>query len=273
VAKWGTAFRRDIVSVLVILGLVGAVYLLPPDTSLAQLRENGVLRVCIPPSYPPLVQNDSAAPGYDVELVTEIARRLDLRVSFTANAAIIRDFNPRSWGITRAQCQMLAGGVVVSPTTLSFLDATPSSLETGWAIIASTPLQTLSGQTVGVYSGISGLDRLGLSAYLRNAGATASIVTSTAALVSGIAEGRFTVGIAEALTAQSIARGQGWTVAWVPAGPRRFPLALGFWKGDLTIKRAVTRVLDELRAEGFLDALAAKYGIGTIPDLQLAGGA
>ena len=270
-ARWGSAFGRDVVSALVIAGLVGAVYLLPPDTSLALLRENGVLRVCVPPDYPPLVQRDPAAPGYDVELVTEIARRLDLRVSLSPNAAIIRDFNPRSWGITRAQCQILAGGVVASPTTLSFLDVLPSPIETGWAIIGPAQLATLSGQTIGVYSSSSGLDRLGLSAFLRDAGATASVVTSSAALVAGLAEGRFNAAIAEALTAQSIARERGWTVAWVPDGPRRYQLALGFWKGDLTLKRAVTSVFEELRREGFLDTLAEKYGIGAIEERQLPG--
>jgi polar amino acid transport system substrate-binding protein/cystine transport system substrate-binding protein/membrane-bound lytic murein transglycosylase F len=261
-------FGRDFVSVLVIGGLVGAVYLLPPDTSLALLRENGVLRACIPPDYPPLVQNDPAAPGFDVELVTEIARRLDLRVSFAPNAAIIRDFNPRSWGVTRAQCQILAGGVVASPTTQSFLDVSPPYLETGWAIVAPVRLETLSGQTIGVYAGLSGLDRLGLSAFLRNAGASASIVTSSAALRAGIEEGRFAAGVAEALTAQTIAGAEGWTVTWVD-GPRRYSLALGLWKGDLTLKRAVTGVLEELRREGFLDILAEKYGIAPIDERQL----
>ncbi|MGD9739776.1 MAG: substrate-binding periplasmic protein [Bauldia sp.] len=257
-------------SALVIAGLVGAVYLLPPDTSLALIRESGVLRTCVPPDYPPLVQNDPAAPGYDVELLTEIGRRLDLRVSFVGNAAMVRDFNPRSWGITRAQCQVLAG-VVVSPTTLSFLDASPPYLETGWAILSPAPLETLSGQTIGVYAGLSGLDRLGLSAFLRGAGASASIVTSPAALLAGIAEGRFTAGIAEALTAQTMGRTEDWTVAWIPEGPLRYALALGLWKGDLTLKRAVTAVLEDLREEGFLDGLAEKYGIADIEELELSG--
>lgn len=270
--RWRRVLSRDLASALVIGGLVGAVYLLPPDTSLALLREDGVLRVCVPPNYPPLVQSDPAAPGFDVELVTEIARRLDLRVAFTANAAMVRDFNPRSWGITRAQCQIVAGGVVASPTTLSFLDASPPYLETGWAVLTPAPIVTFSGHTIGVYPGLSGLDRLGLSAFLREAGATASIVSSSASLVAGIADGRFTAGVAEAMTAQAIARAEGWIVAWIPEGPLRHALAIGLWKGDLTLKRAITRVMEDLREEGLLDALAAKYGIGKLDELELAGG-
>ena len=52
-----------------VFGLLGAVYLLPPDTALQQVRAAGALRVCLPPSYPPLVTGDPSAPGIDVELL------------------------------------------------------------------------------------------------------------------------------------------------------------------------------------------------------------
>ena len=259
-----------------VLVLVGAVYLLPPDTSLALIRENGTIRVCIPPSYPPLVVEDAAAPGYDIELVTEIARRLGVRVSFAINASITRDFNPRSWRITRAQCQLIAGGVVASPTTRSFLDTSPAYLETGWAIVSPGPVTTLAGLQVGVYSGLSGLDRLGLSSFLRAAGAVLNVVTSRAALVDGIASGRFAAGVTEALTARTIASAEdGWEVAWMPEQLARYPLAIGLWKGDLTLKRAISAEIEALRREGYLASLDDKYGIapieGTLNEAPAAG--
>ena len=66
--------RRDIFTFAGVFGLLGAVYLLPPDTSLREVRAAGTLRACMPPSYPPLVTGDPAAPGIDVELLQEIAR-------------------------------------------------------------------------------------------------------------------------------------------------------------------------------------------------------
>ena len=54
--------RRDVISFAGVFGLLGAVYLLPPDTALQQVHAAGTLRVCMPPSYPPLVTGDPSAP-------------------------------------------------------------------------------------------------------------------------------------------------------------------------------------------------------------------
>jgi hypothetical protein len=52
----------DVITVVGILALFGAVYLLPPDTSLALVKQAGILRVCIPTLYPPLVTGKPEAP-------------------------------------------------------------------------------------------------------------------------------------------------------------------------------------------------------------------
>jgi polar amino acid transport system substrate-binding protein/cystine transport system substrate-binding protein/membrane-bound lytic murein transglycosylase F len=82
------------------------------------------------------------------------------------NQAMGLDFNPRNWRVTRAQCEMLAGGVVASPVTKSFLETSPSYAETGWALVIAKEAG-IQGRRVGVLTGISGLDRLALSRYLR----------------------------------------------------------------------------------------------------------
>src|SRR5271166_4110878 len=68
--------RRDVISFAGAFGLLGAVYLLPPDTALQQVRAAGTLRVCLPPSYPPLVTGDPTKPGIDVDLLRAITREL-----------------------------------------------------------------------------------------------------------------------------------------------------------------------------------------------------
>ncbi|MGV8839426.1 MAG: substrate-binding periplasmic protein [Bauldia sp.] len=260
------AVRGDVISALAVAGLALGVSFLPPDTSLALIRESGSIRVCIPPSYPPLVlSGDPLGAGYDVDLLTEVARRLGVRVQFQTNAAITRDFNPRSWGITRAQCELVAGGVVASPTTRSFLDTSPAYLETGWAIVSPGPIASLDGLAVGFFAGLSGLDRLGLSRYLRDSGAAVSVVSSRDALIDGIASGRFAAGVTEALTARTIAGlVEEWTVAWMPDQLGRYPIAIGLWKGDLTLKRAIAAIIADLRRDGFLAGLDAKYDIAAI---------
>src|SRR5260370_26587056 len=120
----------DLIRVGGVAALFGAVSLLPPDPSLAQVKQAGVLRLCVPTLYPPLVTGKPDAPGFDIEFAQAIAKRLDVRIVANANAAMGRDFNPRNWNVTRAQCQVLAGGPVASGFVLSFHDSTPPHLPT-----------------------------------------------------------------------------------------------------------------------------------------------
>jgi len=254
----------DALTLLLIFGLLLAVYLLPPDTSLAEVDRTGVLRVCVPSDYPPLVTTNAERPGVDIEILSEIARRMEVRLALNVNSSIGRDFNPRNWRVTRAQCQVLAGGVVVSVTTRSFLDTTPPHLETGWAMVGPALPETLGGQSIGVYAGLTGLDRLGLSRYLRAQGARLEVIDSAAALANAIRSGAVAAGISEALTAGQIAGANDWEIAWLPPPIERYPIAFGLWKGDLTLKRRIAAILDDLDDEGFLADLAEKYDIAPI---------
>ena len=134
------AKARTPLSYLMIFGLLAGVYLLPADTSLSEVRRGGLLRACMPPVYPPLVTSDANAPGIDVELLRALAEKLALKLVITSNPAIGQDFNPRNWRVTRAQCEVLAGGVVASPVTRSFLETSPSYAQTGWGIVSPKPI-------------------------------------------------------------------------------------------------------------------------------------
>jgi len=254
----------DLITIGGVAALFGAVYLLPPDTSLAEVKKAGFLRVCVPTLYPPLVTGQPDSPGFDIEFAQAIAKRLDLRIVVNANAAMGRDFNPRNWNITRAQCQMLAGGVVVSDLTRSFLDTTPPHLQTGWALVAAQLPEQLQGVKVGFYSGLAGLDRIALSRFLQAQKARIEIVASAEALIEGLRSGRIDAGVSEALMARQIAGTLGAQVAWLPESLGRDPIAFGLWKGDLTLKRRLVEVIDDLDREGLTRELARRYHIAPI---------
>jgi ABC-type amino acid transport substrate-binding protein len=251
--------RRDVISFAGVFGLLGAVYLLPPDTALREVRAAGTLRVCLPPSYPPLVTGDPAAPGIDVELLQAIARDLGLRLTVVTNPAMGKDFNPRAWRITRAQCEILAGGVVGSKTTRSFLDITPAYAATGWAWLSPRPEAALNEQRIGVLASASGLDRVALAAWLRAAKDRVTITSDGQALVQGLRDGRFDAGVTERLMAVGLAAPLGWTVGWMPPELDRYQLVFGLWKGDLTLKRAVAGAMDRLRRTGEMAAIISRY--------------
>lgn len=254
----------DLATFVVIFGLLGSVYLLPADSSLAEVQRSGRLTVCMPDLYPPLITADPEKPGFDVELLTLVARRMGLSFSVVPNAAMARDFNPRTWRVTRAQCVALAGGVALTRPVLSYLDATAPYLETGWAVVSAAPIAALEGHKVAFYAGLNGLDRVGLSRTLRAAGVRPKIVNATADLVAGLKSGAFDSVITESLTASHLASDNGYAVAWLDADAERFPLGIGLWKGDLTLKRAVAAQLAALEADGTVAALREKYGIGNV---------
>ena len=267
VGKW-----RTILSYVLIFGLLAAVNLLPPDTSLGEVRAAGVLRACLPSAYPPLVTGDPAAPGIDVELLRDLAKDMNLRLVVSSNAAMGRDFNPRNWHITRAQCDVLAGGVVASTQTRSFLETSPPYAETGWAFIAPQPAGAIAGRRAGVLVGISGLDRLALSRYLREQNVEVTVVANAAELTRGLRDGKFDFAVTEALLAEAIATKEGWTATWAPPPLARYPLVLGLWKGDLTLKRAIVASLEKLERNGEVAAIKARYlGSNRIADFGRRG--
>jgi ABC-type amino acid transport substrate-binding protein len=252
---------RDLGGLVMVVALMSLVYLLPPDTSLREVEAGGTLRVCLPAAYPPLVTGDPAAPGIDVEILTALAERLGVRLAPNTVEAMGQDFNPRDWGVTRGRCQLLAGGVVDSRVTRSFLDVGPAYATTGWGWVAAAPFGGLEGRRIGVLALVSGLDRIGLASALRAAGAQAVVVPTAEALAAGLSEGRFEAGVTEALLAGQIAGANGWQAGFLPVPLPRYSLVFGLWKGDLTLKRAVRRAFSAMERDGTIDAIFARYGI------------
>jgi ABC-type amino acid transport substrate-binding protein len=261
----------DAITIAGVVVLFAVLYLLPADTSLSQVHQAGILRVCVPALYPPLVTGKSDAPGFDIEFAQAVAARFAVRLVINANPAMGRDFNPRNWNVTRAQCQVLAGGVIVSDLTRSFLDTTPPYLETGWAMVANSIPKKLKGLKVGFYSGLVGLDRIALSRFLQAEKARVEIIASAEVLTESLRTGRIEAGVSEALMARQIAGTIDSQVAWLPELLGRYPVAFGLWKGDLTLKRRLIDIIHTLDHEGLPRELARKYRI--VPIEMTLGGA
>lgn len=255
---------RDLGGLAVVTVLLLTVTLLPPDTALREVEASGALRVCVPTRYPPLVTGDPDRPGIDVEILRAVAEDMGVSLLLNPIEAMGRDFNPRNWSINRGKCQVLAGGVVDSPLTRSFLDTGPPYAETGWAIVAPQPVAAVSGKAIGALTLVSGLDRIGLSGYLRRESVTVRVMRSEQALVEAISAGTVEAGITEALLAAGLAAGNGWWSGPLPAELARYNLVFGLWKGDLTLKRRISRVLRRMEADGTLAAILARYGVAPL---------
>jgi len=148
--------------------------------------------------------------------------------------------------------------------TRSFLDTTPPHLQTGWALVAAQLPTELQGVKVGFYAGLAGLDRIALSRALQAQKARIEIVASAEALTEGLRSGRIDAGLSEALMTRQIAGTLGMQVAWLPESLGRYPVAFGLWKGDLTLKRRLVEIIDDLESEGLTRELARRYRIAPI---------
>jgi len=255
---------RSSSTIVMILALLVGVSLLPPDTSLQEVKTASALKACVPLLYPPLVTNDPDLPGIDIELLRAIAEKMGVSLLLSENAAMGRDFNPRNWNLNRAQCQVIAGGVVDSEQTRSFLETGPAYSETGWAVLSRTPVDSLLGLNVGTLALASGLDRIALSSYLRSQKIAATVVTNPEALVAGLENGSLDAGITEALLASRLAAQNNWSVSWAPSELDRYNLVFGLWKGDITLKRAIEAAFAELAEDGSLAAILARYSVAPI---------
>ncbi len=241
--------------------LVGA-SLLQPDTSLQLVEQAGVLRICVPDSFPPLVTGVAANPGFDVSVLEEIAKRMKVRLALNVNTTMGRDFNPGNWRVTRAQCEVVAGGVLTSRTTKSFLETIDTGIENGWVQIAKSGAAIEPGKPVGVYPGFSGLDRLTLSTYLREKGLRIVLASSPEALSQGLKTSQYDIAVASSLDSLQTANAlPGLTSTWLPESLGRFAFGFGLWKGDVTLKRRILSTYRQLEQDGFLDKQRQRYGL------------
>lgn len=252
---------RDLGGIVIVLGLLILVTYLPPDTSLSEVQTNQAIRACIPTIYPPLVTGDAELPGIDIEILHAVADYIGVELLLSPSNAMGRDFNPRNWSITRAKCQVLAGGVVDSTLTRSFLDTGPSYTDTGWEIVAPAPLEDINGLTIGALTLVSGLDRIGLASYLRRHKVTIRVMRNSQQLVDGIASGELDGGVTEALLAGGLAADNNWWVDSLPDELTRYNLVFGLWKGDITLKRKIVQAFRQLESDGTIAAILGRYGV------------
>ena len=256
-------WRATAINLGIVAALLTGLSFLPPDTSLADRQSAGVLKLCVPPSFPPLVTGEEGAPGYDVELAGAIAAALDLKLSLNVLPSIGQDYNPRNWFLTRAQCDIVGGGVADTAQTRSFMQTVPTQARTGWIGISQTGTMPPAGSVVAVLPGTSGLNRLVLSGWLRQQQLRAQLVRSPAELSRALTSGAAGAAVTERFLADGIDLDQtGLMPFWLEGeGFTSFPMGLGVWKGDQTLKRAIDAAVSDLEESGAMERLRERYGV------------
>lgn len=257
--RWWLVAAGDIA---LVAGLLSGLSFLPPDNSLTDVRQSGVVKLCVPPSAPPFARDDPQAPGFDVALVRMVAQEIGIRTTVNVVSSIGQDFNPRNWRVTRGQCNVIAGGVADTVQTRNFLQTIPTRTETGWVGVSRSAALPEKGSVWAVWPGASGLERLALSAWLRRRGARAQLVRSVDEVPALLDAGRVDGAIMERYLAASIDASGRYRSVWLPQPEfERRRMALGLWKGDQTLYRAVKAAVEKLEKSDQVDSIRIQYGL------------
>lgn len=225
-------WRRPILDINLIAVLLATLSSLPPDTSLAERRKQGVLRYCVPDSKDMLFEAER-------QLAKGIARQLGLKLQPQTVDNMGRSFNPRDWNLNRSQCDII-GGIADTATNRNFLMLLPNGGRI--ALVRAGPATPPPrGAEMGVFLDVAGLDRIRLATYLRKQGWRTRPLHSQDALEAWLTEGKQAV-----LSTQTRLPAGVQTHSLPPDASEVTELAFGLWRGDVTLIRAVRHALEQV---------------------------
>ena len=72
---------------------------------LGEVRQRGYLRICADPTNPPFSSSDPAAPGFEVELATLVAREIGVEARFHWHSTFVRPLRP----LREGACDLFMG--------------------------------------------------------------------------------------------------------------------------------------------------------------------
>ena len=214
---------------------------LPPDSSLAEVRENGALIVCNPPSLPPLlIRQDKASryTGTEADIVRSIAAGIGVSVQWNPQPGWGDTIDPSDWGLRPSACDLVVGGVVVANETRSLLELVPYR-QVGWAFVGD-PGTTMTG----LYVPFWGVDRGQAARWLRDEGHDLRFFFNADAAKEALHNGDVESILSLEPVAEWIAAGQKSITATTELPKQR--LAVATWKGRTTLNREVQRIVPSL---------------------------
>lgn len=252
----GSGFWRLWGGILGGMALLGAISLLPTDTSLREVRRIGQLTACLPSARSPFVTGDPLAPGIEVDLLHAIAADLELDLQIRRIPAMGRDFDPAAARISRAQCAVLGGGMIDTPQLRGFLDVSQGFGESGLIAVSLAPRALAGSRAMILLDALQGIDRVALSALLRAEDVRFSLQRDPQFMQDALRQGDTDIlifGTTDDTASEALARQP------LPAPFGAGQVVFGLWKGDLTLKRAINRSLERLRGDGQLAQIIARY--------------
>jgi ABC-type amino acid transport substrate-binding protein len=202
--------------------------------------------------------------GYEIDLMNEIARRLNLKPSYinTRWETILQEMRER-----RYDC--IIGGITITPGREKSLEWSVPYLTTTLSLVvdaARTPgirrLADLRTATVGVQAATTDYD---IAIEMRHNGEIGKVVVypfdKIGEAIKDLEAGRITAVMKVAPVANYLARQMPnlKIIAQVPNDPQ--PLGIGFAKGEKVLRTAVNAAIASMHSDGTMTRLAQHWGI------------
>ena len=245
-------------------------------TSLEAVQNRGILRVVSDPNFAPQSYYDQLIGrwrGFDVDVATEIARRLGVDVQF--NSGVFEDVQAGNW---QPEWDLSVGSMAITPQRAEVLDFTsPYYFDTAVAAVRPgsgvTAVADLSGQRIGVTDGSTYEAYLQGTLDLPGQGPIPSAIdnpeivkyTTDQDAIDDLAAGNLDAVIsARPELQESIDHGTEIEIVGVPlfteelaaAAVKDAPL------DPKSLVQKVSEIIDEMRADGTLSDLSEKwYGV------------
>jgi polar amino acid transport system substrate-binding protein len=261
---WATPRRRwalvaAAVAIAAILLLV-SLWPAPPDPSLRRVQEAGVLRVGLDASFPPLETTDGLGHygGYDVDLAGAVAQALGVRAEF-----VNISFDSLYDALTSRKIDVIISGLLYAPEMTRDVLYSASYLNVGPVLVVRRDrniAQTadLAGKTVAVELGSEGQVVAQHLAEKEVAGLVGQTYPTVPEALAALRRGEVAAVIADPIAVsefvQEEAAGDDLRVVGGPLSDESYVIAAHRY--DRTLLKAIDQVLQELRAQGFLDQLA-----------------
>lgn len=216
---------------------------LPPDSSLAQVSESGVLNVCVPPGLTPYLTGDPEAGtpgGSEAALVQRVAHRIGVPVGWSLQTGWGSSADPVDWGLRPESCDLLAGGIVVGDETRALMTTVPYA-QVHWALLRLPG----PGGTLAVLNGHWGLSTAMAFDWADHHHLEYDLPLSAQEALDGLKAGRYNAVLALEPETTWLRTQLGRGDVTRPAELSAQTLALGVWKTRITLRRAVAAALAE----------------------------
>lgn len=231
----------------------------PADSSLAEVKKRGKLQVGMSGQYPPFAyrEADGKLIGFDVEITTEVAKRLGVEVEF-----VTMPFKGLMAALDTSRFDLIANQMsITDERKQTYAFSTPYVVSYSQLLVhkdnkAINETADIKGKTFAASQGSN------YEQFLKDAGAKVEYYTSNATIFSDIAAGRIDGTMNDRLQVSYLVKTSGLPLRGTGEPDKKNDVALMLRKeGSSTLLTAINKALADMKADGtYLKISQAWFG-------------